>query len=58
MALTIGWWTIDVTDAPGLAPFYEQLLSRHRLFEDPVEGIALVPPGDLAYALKKHAIEA
>ncbi|MBA3885921.1 MAG: VOC family protein [Acidobacteria bacterium] len=49
MALTIGWWTMDVTDAPGLAPFYEQLLGWHRLFEDPVEGIALVPPGDLVW---------
>lgn len=49
MALTIGWWTMDVTDATGLARFYEQLLGWHRLFEDPVEGIALVPPGDLVW---------
>jgi predicted enzyme related to lactoylglutathione lyase len=49
MALTIGWWTIDVQDAPALAPFYEELLGWRRLFEDPEEGIALVPPGDLAW---------
>jgi catechol 2,3-dioxygenase-like lactoylglutathione lyase family enzyme len=49
VALTIGWWTLDVTDAPALAPFYEQLLGWHRLFEDPREGIALVPPGDLVW---------
>lgn len=47
MAVTIGWWTIDVADAGRLAPFYEELLGWERLFEDPDEGIALVPPGDL-----------
>jgi predicted enzyme related to lactoylglutathione lyase len=46
MGLTIGWWTIDVADAAALAPFYEELLAWQRLFEDPEEGIALVPPGD------------
>jgi predicted enzyme related to lactoylglutathione lyase len=49
MALTIGWWTIDVTDAAALAPFYEGLLGWQRLFEDADEGIALVPPGDLRW---------
>ncbi len=49
MTLTIGWWTIDVQDAAALATFYEQLLGWHRLFEDPDEGIALVPPGDLVW---------
>lgn len=45
MALTIGWWTVDVDDAAALAPFYEELLGLERLFEDADEGIALVPPG-------------
>jgi catechol 2,3-dioxygenase-like lactoylglutathione lyase family enzyme len=45
MALTIGWWTTDVDDAESLAPFYEQLLGWHRVYEDPAEGIALAPPG-------------
>jgi catechol 2,3-dioxygenase-like lactoylglutathione lyase family enzyme len=49
MALTIGWWTIDVEDAAALAPFYEALLGWRRLFEDPEEGIALVPPGELRW---------
>ncbi|MBW3659451.1 MAG: hypothetical protein KY457_12490, partial [Actinobacteria bacterium] len=48
-AVTIGWWTIDVADAPALAPFYEELLGWTRLFDDPDEGIALVPPGDLVW---------
>jgi predicted enzyme related to lactoylglutathione lyase len=47
MALTIGWWTVDVDDAGSLAPFYEDLLGWGRLFEDPTTGIALVPPGEL-----------
>jgi predicted enzyme related to lactoylglutathione lyase/catechol 2,3-dioxygenase-like lactoylglutathione lyase family enzyme len=46
MAVTIGWWTVDVQDAPGLARFWEELLGWQRLFEDPDEGIALVPPGE------------
>jgi predicted enzyme related to lactoylglutathione lyase len=49
MALTIGWWTIDVDDAAALAPFYERLLGWRRLFEDPDEGIALVPDGPLRW---------
>ncbi|MBW3620052.1 MAG: VOC family protein [Actinobacteria bacterium] len=47
MAVTIGWWTVDVADAARLAPFYEELLGWERLFDDPDEGVALVPPGDL-----------
>lgn len=43
MGVRIGWWTVDVQDAQALARFYEELLGWPRLFEDPDEGVALVP---------------
>lgn len=49
MAVTIGWWTIDVMDAASLASFWEQLLGWRRIHEDPDDGIALAPPGPLRW---------
>lgn len=42
MALELGWWTVDVSDAEREADFYTSLLGWERLFTDET-GIAVVP---------------
>ena len=40
----MGWWTVDTLDPERQARFWETLLGFRRFFEDPDEGVALVPP--------------
>ncbi len=44
MTVRLGWWTVDTLDAEQQARFWEALLGFRRLFSDPDEGVALVPP--------------